>query len=155
MLLWSPFSPRMAVVIKQASQSMLNPLTRTSSEMPLLKFKGHSYTDCRARHCQLFQEIWLLWQWQEIVDLKFGSGLFPSEKHGEETGSGEGESCRPFQHLSVDTALLLPAALPQGMMEENNPAWVRSCFSKGFVTAVRGVLFVAGTIYIFVCVCVD
>lgn len=114
MLLWSPLSPRMAVSVKLAHQSMLNSLPRTSSEMPLLKFKGHSYADCTVRHCQLFLESWLLWQWQEMVDLKSGNGLFPSEKHGEETGSGEWESCRPFQHLSVDTALLLPAALPQG-----------------------------------------
>lgn len=114
MLLWRPFSPRMAVAIKLAPQSVLNSLTRTCSEMPLLKLKGHSYADCTARHCQLSQGSCLLWQWQELVDLKFGNGWFPSEKHGEETGSGEGESCRPFQHLSLDTALLLPAALPQG-----------------------------------------
>lgn len=74
------------------------------SEMPLLKFKDHSDADCTAGHCQLFQESWWLWQWQEVVDLKFGNGLFPSEKHGEETDSGEGENCRRLQHPSVDTA---------------------------------------------------
>lgn len=38
---------------------------------------------------------------------------------------------------------------------ENKPAWASSFFSEGFVTAVRGVLFVAGTIYNHICVCVD
>lgn len=63
-----------------------------------------------------------------MVDLKFGNGLFPSEKHEEESGSGEGASCRPFQHPSVDTALLLPAALPQGTCVGKQPSLSEKLF---------------------------
>lgn len=44
---------------------------------------------------------------------------------------------------------------PGDMMQGNKPAWVSSFFGMGFVTAARGVLFVAGTIYNYIYVCVD
>lgn len=79
----------------------------------------------------------------------------PLEKWGEETGSGEGESADLSSIVIWTEMLCCQQSFSGGMMQESKPAWVSSCFSKGFVTAVRGVLFVAGTIYNYTCVYVD
>lgn len=83
------------------------------------------------------------------MDLKFGNGLFPPirEVRGRDN-SAEGESCSS-QHLYPDRTF------PRGRDAGKQASLVRSFFSTGFVTAARGVLFVAGTIYNYIYVCVD
>lgn len=118
-----------------------SPCTSTCFEMPLLQIKGHSSFHCcidsaysRALPATSAKSAVVsmtgvggaeVWQWFIPT---------PSEKWEEETGSGEGERWRLFQHLYPDTDPLLPAVLPQG-------TWCRKTSQLGWVAFLARALW--------------
>lgn len=136
MLLWNPFSPGKAATLKLAHQLLLNPLTqalalrcpfyKSRATPPLTVSRVLPATSAKSAVVSMTgvggAEVW---QWFIPT---------PSEKWEEETGSGEGERWRLFQHLYPDTDPLLRAVLPQG-------TWCRKTSQLGWVAFLARALW--------------
>jgi len=88
------------------------------------------------------------------VDLKFGNGLFLSHQRSE----GKRQAVEKGRAADLSSIFIWAQTCCcqqsfSGGHDVGKQASLGEC--KGFVTAVRGVLFVAGTIYNYICLCVD
>lgn len=142
MLLQMPFSPGKAMTLKLAHQSMLNPSASTCFDTPLFSTKGHSCCPAVRWHWRYSHELPATSAKSAVVSMRGvgGSEVWqwfiptPSERWGQETGSEEGESWRPFQHLYQNTDWLLLAVLPQ-------QTWCRKTSQLGAVAFLAKALW--------------